>query len=188
MNTIRIIVPSLVLVCPATAHPEHASGHAAEAARPVAEQQLAPDHGHAHGEEPEWAAVFGGATLPVVWHSLAAANERIAAALKNQQLDGVADWAETIHLAAHALMDQVEVPENDRKQRLDAALGQAARLADDVLDGAQHNDAPATSAAHRRLASAVALIKSRLPAEISEANIAQDDLRFATAGQHGHEH
>lgn len=174
MNMIRIILLSLIVIATAAASP--------------AAKTSAPGNGPAHNDEPEWAELFGGAPLPVVWHSLAASGERITVALKDQQLKGVADWAETVHLAAHALMDQVKVPEADRQQRLNAALRQAAKLADEVLDGAQHEDRQATSAAYRRLASALTLIKSRLPKDITEAAVREADLRFAKAGEHGHEH
>jgi hypothetical protein len=147
-----------------------------------------PAKDHHHDEMPEWADVFHGASLPVVWHSARVANERIAAALDAKRLDGVGDWAETIHLAAHALMDQVQLPSPDQKQRLDAALRQAAKIADDVLDGAHHDDHRAAAAAYRRLASTLSLINRRLPKEITEKNVAEEELRVATAKEHGHEH
>ncbi|MGH7960001.1 MAG: hypothetical protein ACREH8_23705, partial [Opitutaceae bacterium] len=65
-------------------------------------------------DAPEWAGLFGGASLPVVWQSASAANEKIAAAVAAKKLDGVADWAETIHLASHALEDQVKITDAER--------------------------------------------------------------------------
>lgn len=141
---------------------------------------------HAHGETPEWAELFGDASLPVVWQSTTAAAEKIAAALATRQLAGVADWAETIHLAAHALIDQVKLTDANRKQRLDAALEQAAKLADEVLAGAQHSEVDQTAAAFKRLQSAIILTKTRLPKEITDAP--PQTPRFAEAPKHEGEH
>lgn len=141
---------------------------------------------HSHGE-PEWAALFGDASLPVVWQSATAAADRINAALAAKKMDGVADWAETIHLAAHALSDQVKLPNAEAKKRLDAALSQAAKIADEVLDGAQHNETAKTAAAFKRLQAALTLAKTRLPKEITEA--APQTPRFASARKHDdHDH
>jgi hypothetical protein len=142
--------------------------------------------GHSHGE-PEWAVLFGDASLPVVWQSATAAAEKINAALTAKKMDGIPDWAETVHLAAHALSDQVKLPNAEAKKRLDAALGQAAKIADEVLDGAQHNEAAKTAAAFKRMQSALTLAKTRLPKEITEA--APQTPRFATARKHDdHDH
>lgn len=144
--------------------------------------------GHAHGT-PEWAPLFGDAPLPVVWQSAAASSERIAAALAAGRLDGVADWAETIHLAAHALGDQVRSPDEAARRRLDAALGQAAKIADEVLDAAQHGQRERAAAAFKRLQAALGLARSRLPKEVVDA--APQTPRFATARKHddhGHKH
>lgn len=142
--------------------------------------------GHSHGE-PEWAALFGDAALPVVWQSATAAADKINAALAGEKMDGVTDWAETIHLAAHALSDQVKLPNPEAKKRLDAALSQAAKIADEVLDGAQHSEAAKTAAAFKRLQAALTLAKTRLPKEVTAA--APQTPRFATTGKHGdHDH
>ena len=142
------------------------------------------DHGHEHSSEPEWAELFGDASLPTVWLSASQSSEHIAAALKAGQLEGVADWAETIHLAAHALMDQVEESDAAKKLRLNAVLGQAAEIADEVLDGAQHGEMDRTARAFKRLRSAVMLTKMRLPKTVTEGTA--DAPRFAQAGGHSH--
>lgn len=147
----------------------------------------APGHDHSHEETPEWAELFGDASLPVVWQSITASTEKITAAVATQKSDGVADWAETIHLAAHALIDQVELPDAGRKKRLDAALEQAAKLADEVLDAAQHEAIDQLAAAFKRLQSALLLTQSRLPRDITAAP--PESARFAKAGKHGnHSH
>ena len=120
-------------------------------------------------EAPEWAELFGGASLPVVWQSATAASDKIDAAIAAKKLDGVADWAETIHLASHALEDQVKVPDAERAKRLKGAFEQAAKVADDVLNAANHNEPEKAADAQRRLKSALALAKSRMPKEILDA-------------------
>ena len=158
---------------------------------PIAALVLAPfslraqdAHGHDHSDTPEWADLFGDASLAVVWQSAAASAERTTAALGRDELEGIADWAETIHLAAHALMDQVEEGDPGRKRRLHAALAQAAEIADEVLDGAQHGELDRTERAFRRLNSAVMLARMRLPKSVTEAPAAEP--RFAKAGEHAH--
>src|SRR6266487_3536085 len=66
-------------------------------------------------KQPEWTGLFGGAPLPLVWQSASAASEKIAAALAEKKLDGIPDWAETIHLASHALQSQAKVSEADKQ-------------------------------------------------------------------------
>lgn len=134
---------------------------------------------------PEWAELFGGASLPVVWQSISAASEKIDAALATKQLDGVADWAETIHLGSHALEDQVKIDDPERAKRLKGAVEQAEKIADDVLDGANHNETDKVADAHRRLKAALALAKSRLPKEIIDAP--KQEVRFAKAAGHAHD-
>ena len=141
---------------------------------------------HAHGDAPEWAELFGDASLPVVWQSTTAAADKITAALATRQLAGVADWAETIHLASHALIDQVKLPDAESKRRLDAALEQAAKLADEVLTGAQHQETDKTAAAFKRLQSAITLASTRLPKEITTAS--PQAPRFAEAPKHDGDH
>ena len=133
---------------------------------------------------PEWADLFGGASLPVVWQSAAAASEKIDAALAARKLDGVADWAETIHLASHALEDQVRLDDPERAKRLKAAFDQAAKIADDVINAAKHNEADKAADAQRRLKSALALAKVRMPKEILDAP--QQEVRSAKPAAHAH--
>lgn len=142
----------------------------------------APGHDHSREETSEWAELFGDASLPVVWQSITASTEKITATVATQKSDGVADWAETIHLAAHALIDQVKLTDIGHKRRLDAALEQAAKLADEVLDAAQHDEIDGLAAAFRRLQSALLLTQSRLPKAITEAS--PETPRFAKAEQH----
>jgi hypothetical protein len=132
----------------------------------------------------EWAELFGGASLPVVWQSASAASEKIDAALAARKLDGVASWAETIHLASHALEDQVKVDDPERAKRLKGALAQVAKIADDMMDAANHNEAEKTADAQRRLKAALALAKSRMPKEILEAP--KQEPRFAKFTGHAH--
>jgi hypothetical protein len=146
----------------------------------------APGSDHSHDAKPEWAELFGDAPLPVVWQSTTASIDNISAALSAKKMEGVADWAETIHLATHALLDQVKLPDAERKKRLDGVLEQAAKLADEVLDGANHNEPDQTAAAFKRLQAAIALAKARLPKEITEAPAATP--RFAKAPKHDAEH
>ena len=131
---------------------------------------------------PERAELFGGASLPVVWQSASTASEKIDAALAGKQLDGVAGWAETIHLASHALEDQVKVDDTERARRLKAAFEQAAKIADDVINAAKHNEADKAADAQRRLKSALALAKSRMPKEILDAP--KQEVRFAKPAGH----
>jgi len=130
---------------------------------------------------PEWAGLFGGAPLPVVWQSAAAANGKIAAALAGRKLDRIAAWAETIHLASHALVTQVKPDVAGRAKELKGALRQAVKFSDEVIEGARHGELDQTAAAHRRLDSALVLAKSLLPREILDAP--PQELRFAKAAE-----
>lgn len=134
---------------------------------------------------PEWAELFGGASLPVVWQSVSAASEKIDAALAAKKLDGVANWAETIHVGAHALEDQIKIVDAERAKRLKGAFDQAAKIADDVLNAANHNELEKAVDAQRRLKSALAVAKARLPKEILDAP--KQELRFAKASGHAHD-
>jgi hypothetical protein len=133
----------------------------------------------------EWAALFGGASLPVVWQSVSAASEKIDAALAAKKLDGIADWAETIHLGSHALEDQIKLADPERAKRLTGAFEQAAKIAEDVLNAANHNEADKVADAHRRLKAALALAKVRMPKDILEAP--KQEVRFAKAGRYAHD-
>jgi hypothetical protein len=193
-NLVVLILTSIVWGAAGTALPGAGSTPVGEMTRetPVLRPQVAAGAQSAVStapapEAPEWAELFGDASLPVVWQSAQASTERIAAALAVQRMDGVADWAETIHLAAHALMDQVRLPDPERQKRLAAALRQAAMLADEVLDGAQHEEAARAAAAFKRLSSALTLARHGLPKDITAAPAGQP--RFAKASAHGdHDH
>jgi hypothetical protein len=134
---------------------------------------------------PEWAELFGGASLPVVWQSASAASEKIDAALAARKFEGVAAWAETIHLASHALEDQVKVADVERAKRLKGAFEQAAKIADDVMQAANQNEPEKAADAQRRLKSALALAKSRMPKEILDAP--KEQPRFAKESGHAHD-
>jgi hypothetical protein len=134
---------------------------------------------------PEWAELFGGASLPVVWQSASAASEKIDVALAAKKLDGVADWAETIHLASHALEDQVKLDDAERAKRFKAAFEQAAKVAEDLLSAANQNEPEQAADAQRRLKAALALAKARMPKEILAAP--KQEVRFAKAAAHAHD-
>jgi tRNA A37 N6-isopentenylltransferase MiaA len=93
----------------------------------------------------------------------------VTAALAGGQTAGVAAWAETIHLGTHALVDQVKPEDPERAQRLHAVLEHAARLADEVIAAAGRKEIDLAAAAHRRLQSALALARLRLPPTITQA-------------------
>lgn len=182
MKTSALLLTALFATASAatlSAGPGHGHGHDAGHA-----------HGHASAGQSEWSALFGEAPLPVVWRSATASRENIETALAAGKLDGVAAWAETIHLAAHALADQVKTPDEAAHKRLAAALAQAAKLADDVLDAAQHNNPRAATSSFTRLKSALTVAQSRLPAELIEAAAAQAvEPRFASEPAHkDHKH
>lgn len=166
MNIPRILLSAALLAAVVTT----AALSAAETKKAAA-QAGQQDHG------PEWAGLFGGASLPVVWQSAVAAAERIDAALAAKTAAGIAEWAETIHLAAHALEDQIKLDDAERAKRLKGALDQAAKIADAVIAGANRNDLDQAADAHRRLKAALALAKARLPKEILEAP--KQAVRFA---------
>lgn len=177
---------SLLLLCALVA----ASGSVRLIAAPG--QGHGHDAGHAHGhgsaDKPEWHALFGDASLPVVWRSATASRDQIETALTAGKLDDVASRAETIHLAAHALADQVKTPDEATHQRLAAALAQAAKLADDVLDAAQHGNVRSATNAFSRLKSALTVAAGRLPAEVLESS-AVALPRFAVPPAHApHQH
>ncbi len=140
--------------------------------RPKSPESAAPAE-----KKAEPSALFRGATKAALWQSAAAADERIAAALAAGKLDGVDLWAETIHLAAHAMEHRVTISDAERAKQLKDALSQASKIADLVLDGANHHDLDKTAGAHRRLRAALDQAKSLLPQEILDAPPQQ--LRFA---------
>lgn len=128
-------------------------------------------------QPPEWAGLFGDAPLAVVWQSAQAASDKIAAALAEKKLDGIPDWAETIHLASHALQSQVKVSDVNRQADIADALRLSARIADDVTAAAWANDVDKTNTAYQRVKLALAIARRNLPKEITEA--AAQAPRFA---------
>jgi hypothetical protein len=173
MKTYRILTSTLALLAASLA----LTANAAEEKKAASAEKKE--------SAPEWAELFGGASLPVVWQSASSASEKIDAALAAKKLDGVADWAETIHLASHALEDQIKIADAERAKRLKGAFEQAAKIADDVLDAANHNEMDKAADAQRRLKAALALAKSRLPKEILDAP--KQDVRFAKSAGHAHD-
>jgi hypothetical protein len=124
---------------------------------------------HSHDEKPEWSELFGDAPLPVVWQSASAAADNITKALANKKLDEVPASSETIHLASHALIDQVKLDDPEKKKRLSAALEQAAKIADEVLEASQHNEPEKAAVEFKRLKAALSLAKARLPKDVTES-------------------
>lgn len=146
-----------------------------------------PNHPKADGAPAEWAALFGDAPLPVVWRSITASRDQIETALAGNKLDGVPAWAETIHLAAHALADQIKLPDPDAHRRLAAALTQAAQVADAVLDASQHDETRRAATSFTRLKSALTVTQGRLPADLVAAAPTAEP-RFAAAPAHDDHH
>jgi hypothetical protein len=151
----------------------------------AAESAAAKDSAKKEKGPPEWAELFGNASLPVVWQSATAASEKIAAALADKKVDGIPDWAETIHLACHALQSQAKVENADRQADLADACRLAARIADDVTAAAWANDVAKTNTAHQRVKLALAIAQRNLPKDIVDAppqavRIAKKERREAT--------
>jgi hypothetical protein len=120
-------------------------------------------------QPPEWAGLFGDASLPVVWQSAAAASDKIAAAIADKKVDGIPDWAETIHLASHALQAQVKVADADKQANIADAFRLSARIADDVTAAAWAKDVEKTNTAYQRVKLALAIAHRSLPTEIVSA-------------------
>ena len=118
---------------------------------------------------PEWDKLFRGVALPAVWQSAQGALAKIDAALHTKSWPDIAEQAEKIHLAAHALDDQVKLGDIERQKRLRGALSQAAKIADDVIDAAEHKEPEKLAEALRRLNAAIRLAAMRLPKEITDA-------------------
>lgn len=156
MKTLRHLAGALALALASTAV--------------AAQEKTAPPAPTApKNDAPEWAEVFGGASLATVWQSATAAAEKLAAALAAQDLPAVPPLAETAHLAAHALLDQVKLDDPERQKRLHATLEHAAQLADDIMDAARRNDSAKLGDAFPRLQAALQLAARRLPQEIVTA-------------------
>lgn len=133
-----------------------------------AADQAAP--GEKAKKPPEWAGLFGDASLPVVWQSAAAASEKIAVALEAKKLDGIPDWAETIHLASHALQSQAKADTSERQANLTDAFRLSARIADDITAAAWSDDVTKTNDAYQRAKLALAIGQRSLPKEIVGAS------------------
>ena len=78
MKTPRIVLALLAL----------AAGSLACAAD-QADQKASPEKAK---KPPEWAGLFGDASLPLVWQSASAASDKTAAALAEKKLDGIPDF------------------------------------------------------------------------------------------------
>lgn len=118
---------------------------------------------------PEWAELFGGVPLPAVWQSAAAASDKISAALAEKKFDGIPDWAETIHLASHALQSEAKATTDERQANLTDAFRLSARIADDVTAAAWAGDVTKTDRAYQRMKLALAIAQRSLPNEIVAA-------------------
>lgn len=118
---------------------------------------------------PEWDKLYRGVALPAVWQSARAALANVDVGIKAKSYPEVAEQAERLHLAAHALEDQVKLGDVERQKRLAGALRQAAKIADDVIAAAEHKEAEKLAEAFRRLSAAMRLTAMRLPKEITNA-------------------
>jgi hypothetical protein len=143
----------------------------------VASFTLAADSAKKEKGPPEWAELFGNASLPLIWQSATAASEKIAGALAEKKVDGIPDWAETIHLASHALQSQAKVENPDRQADMADAFRLAARIADDVTAAAWANDVAKTNVAYQRVKLALAIAARNLPKDI--VNASPETVRFA---------
>jgi hypothetical protein len=120
-------------------------------------------------EAPEWAALFGDASLVTIWQSATAALDKIDEAVVYKELEVIPDWAETIHLASHALQAQVKVQDPDRQADLIDAFRLSARIADDIIAGAEAKDFARTNTAYQRVKLALAIARRSMPKEILNA-------------------
>ena len=118
---------------------------------------------------PEWAGLFGDASLPLVWQSASAASDKIAAALAEKKLDGIPDWAETSPPASHPMQSQAKADTPERQANLSDAFRLSARIADDITAGAWSNDVTKTNDAYQRAKVALAIAQRSLPKEIVAA-------------------
>ncbi len=154
---------------------------AATALAPAADQKAQSASSEKAKKAPEWADLFGDASLLVIWQSASAASERIAAAFAAKELTGIPDWAETIHLASHALQSQVKLDDAVRQANLVDAFRLLARIADDITVGAWAGDTAKTAEAYARAKIALAIAQRSLPKEITEGP--SQAVRFAKKPQ-----
>lgn len=129
----------------------------------------ASDDSHGHAKKSDWPKLFGDASPALIWQSVLAATEKIEAAAAAKSMDGMKDWSKTAFFGLHALQEKVKQPDANRQKRLEAALTQAARIADSLVEAAYHKEADKVPAAMARLKSALQLIALRLPEEITSA-------------------
>jgi|GEM_PF-885764 len=180
-------------------HAGHAHGPAAApAAHNHAARHEGEDHSSHGGPAPqvavehsnEWREHYGDASLPLVWKSLLAAQDALLDGLgRAENLPGLTRYAETIHLTAHALLDQVALPSPAEQQRIEASLAQTAALADALLETLHHSDRHAAHATFSRLTSAIGVVKIRLPETIqSQAEQLSAESIFAPTPAHTHSH
>jgi hypothetical protein len=66
-------------------------------------------------------------------------------------------------------VDQIRPEDPERAKRLHAVLEHAARLADELLAAVGRNEVDLAAATHRRLQSALALARLRLPPAVTSA-------------------
>jgi len=183
------------------AHADHNHDHDhAGHAHGTSSSPAAHDHStHSHGgtapqvsieHSDEWREHYGEASLPLLWKSLLAAQDALIDGLgRSDDLPEFTRYAETIHLTAHALLDQVVLPQPSEQQRLNASLAQTAALADTLLEPLHHNDRPAAHATFSRLTSAIGVLKIRLPELLqNQAEQLDEEPSFAPAPAHTHDH
>jgi len=211
LRSLLIVAPGALLLVAALAfvfvnkddghgHDHHGHPHGAHSHNHdhSAHKHAAKDHSSHGGPAPqvvvehsdEWREHYGDASLPLVWKSLLAAQDALLDGLgRGENLPGLTRYAETIHLTAHALLDQVVLPQAIERQRLDAALAQTAALADALLEPLHHGDRHAAHATFSRLSSAIGVLKIRLSEQVqTEAEALADEPIFAPAPTHDHTH
>jgi len=201
LRSLLIVAPGALLLIAALAfvfvnkddghgHDHHGHSHGA----------LGHDHaGHSHGgpapqvaieHSDEWREHYGDASLPLLWKSLLAAQDALHDGLgRGENLLGLTRYTETIHLTAHALLDQVALPQPAEQQRIEASLAQTAALADTLLEALHHGDRHAAHAAFSRLTSAIGVLKIRLPETVqTQAEQLTAEPIFAPTPTHDHKH
>jgi len=177
-------------------HDHH--GHSHGAHDHSAHSHAGEDHSSHGGPAPqvavehsdEWREHYGDASLPLVWKSLLAAQDALRDGIdRAEALPGLTRYAETIHLTAHALLDQVALPQPAEQQRIEAALAQTAALADALLEPLHHGEQLASRATFSRLSSAIGVVKLRLPESVQhQAEQTPEEPIIAPAPAHDHAH
>jgi len=209
LRSLLIVAPGALLLIGALAfvfvrkddghgHDHHGHSHGAHNHDHSAHSHAAEDHSSHGGPAPqvaiehsdEWREHYSNASLPLVWKSLLAAQDALLDGLgKADNLAGLTRYAETIHLTAHALLDQVSLPRPAEQQRIEASLAQTAALADALLEPLHHSELLAAQATLSRLSSAIGVLKIRLPDQVqSQAEQLADEAIFAEAPAHDLDH